>query len=268
MSKSIRKIYTAEIPRRPRKLAYGALIYFSFLAYALPVAADNQVTVFAAASLTSALDAMSSKRGTPRCRCVYASSSVLARQIIAGAPADIFISAHPRWMAELVRHGVIVAPSRRDLLRNRLVFAAPASAPIKIDGRQSIISAVKNGWLAMGDPDHVPAGIYGKAALENMELWKILTPRIVRATNVRAALALVERGEAALGLVYESDLKASSKVVLAGRLATSTHPPVIYSAAVIKGRGTALVKRFYDTLNSPEAKSIFVKHGFRPVDGP
>ncbi len=231
-------------------------------------AADEKVTVFAAASTTNALTDigkifMEKKMGefTPS----FASSSTLAKQIENGAPANIFLSADLKWMDYLAEKKMIAPASRADLLGNRLVFIAPAGSRL---GKIAITSTLKlsellaDGKLAMGDPDHVPAGIYGKKTLESLGLWSGVQDRIARTNDVRAALTLVERGEAPLGIVYSTDAAISDKVKVVGVFPEDSHPPIIYPVAAVAGKDTPATNRFLAFLKGPEAKAIFEKYGF------
>src|SRR5690606_18110241 len=149
------------------------------------------------------------------------------RQIESGAPADIFISADEEWMDELERKGLIRAGSRKELLGNALVLIAPqGTGPVSLDNPNDFRAILGDGRLAMADPDAVPAGRYGKAALERLGLWNMVATRIAPAENVRAALALVERGQAPLGAVYATDALASGKVQTVARFPTASHPPI------------------------------------------
>ncbi|MGL5668059.1 MAG: molybdate ABC transporter substrate-binding protein, partial [Shewanella sp.] len=182
-------------------------------------AADKeQVTVFAAASLTNALNEIGQqyeKEHQTKVIFSYASSSTLAKQIANGAPADLFISANQKWMDYLVDAKAVNADSRITLLKNTLVLIAEKNSPVDqvtLNSDWDIKAAVNGSRLAVGDPDHVPAGQYAKQALENLNLWKTAEPLLARANTVRAALALVEQGEAPLGIVYSTDAKVAQKI--------------------------------------------------------
>ena len=232
------------------------------------VAADEKVIVFAAASTNNALTDigkifMEKKMGefTPS----FASSSTLAKQIENGAPANIFLSADQKWMDYLAEKKMIDAASRTDLLGNRLVLIAPADSKLEslsVTSTLKLSELLADGKLAMGDPDHVPAGIYGKKALESLNLWQSIQDRVARAEDVRAALLLVERGEAPLGIVYATDAAISDKVKVVGIFPEDSHPPVIYPVAAVAGQDTPAARRFLSFLKSPEAKAIFEKYGF------
>ncbi|AJI84924.1 molybdate ABC transporter substrate-binding protein [Yersinia enterocolitica] len=230
------------------------------------MAAD--ITVFAAASLTNALQdiaAQYKKEKQVDVVASYASSSTLARQIEQGAPADLFISADQQWMDYAIDKQQMVANTRYTLLGNELVLIAPKDSKItkvEIDKKTDWKKLLEGGRLAVGDPDHVPAGIYAKESLENLGAWATLAPEMARANNVRSAMALVERAEAPLGIVYGSDAIASDKVKVVGVFPESSHKPVEYPMAIVKGHENPTVTAFYDYLKSPAAAVIFEKYGF------
>lgn len=232
------------------------------------MAAD--VTVFAAASLTNALQDISAQyKKEKRVDVVasYASSSTLARQIEQGAPADLFISADQQWMDYAIDKQQMLANTRFTLLGNELVLIAPKDSKItkvEIDKKTDWKKLLEGGRLAVGDPDHVPAGIYAKESLENLGAWSTLAPEMARANNVRSAMALVERAEAPLGIVYGSDAVASDKVKVVGIFPEASHKPVEYPMAIVKGHENPTVTAFYDYLKSPAAAVIFEKYGFTP----
>lgn len=224
------------------------------------------LTVFAAASTTNAVSDIAKRfEGTHAVtvRFSFASSSTLAKQIENGAPAEIFLSANPKWMDYLSERGAIVPDSRFDLLGNRIVLVAPAASTLQtvtVDAGLNLPALLGDGLLSMGDPDHVPAGMYGKSALENLGLWKGVAGRIARAKDVRAALVLVERGEAPLGQVYATDAAISSSVKVVGTFPESSHPPIVYPVALVKE--TTMAKDLLLFLKSDEAGRIFRTYGF------
>ncbi len=230
------------------------------------VAAAETVTVFAAASLKDALDesvaAYQIKTGD-RIVVSYAASSALAKQIAAGAPADLFISADLDWMDYLERRRLIKSATRRNLLRNRLVLIAPVSsqASVSVAPGFPLGRLLGDGRLAMADPDAVPAGKYGRAALETLGVWKDVRSKIAVAENVRAALVFVSRGEAPFGIVYSTDAAADSRVRIVGVFPENSHPPIIYPAAVT-APGKPAAAAFLKWLGEPEARAMFEKHGF------
>ncbi|CDG47303.1 molybdate ABC transporter substrate-binding protein [Serratia symbiotica] len=233
-------------------------------------AAAEKVTLFAAASLTNALQDIASqyqKDKDVQVMSSFAASSTLARQIVQGAPADLFISADQQWMDYAIDKQQMVKDTRYTLLDNELVLIAPQDAKqekVTLDKQTDWSALLNGGRLAVGDPDHVPAGIYAKEALQNLGLWRALEPKLARANNVRSAMALVERGEAALGIVYGSDAIASDKVKVVGRFPEGSHKPVEYPMAIVKDHRTPAVNAFYSYLTSPAAAAIFKHYGFIP----
>jgi molybdate transport system substrate-binding protein len=225
--------------------------------------------VFAAASLKNALDdaeAAYAARSARKSSLAYASSSALARQIENGAPADIFISADLDWMDYLAKRRLIKVDSRVNLLRNEIVLVAPAEsrASVTIGPKFPLAKLLGAGRLAMGDPDHVPAGKYGKAALEALGVWPTVADRIARAENARAALTFVSRGEAPFGIVYRTDAGADKGVRIVGVFPADTHPAIIYPAAMTTGGKSPSAEEYFRFLQSSEAQAIFRKHGFVP----
>ncbi|MEI8395926.1 MAG: molybdate ABC transporter substrate-binding protein [Rhodospirillaceae bacterium] len=237
-----------------------------------PVAAGD-VLIFAAASLKNALDEvaeLSRKDGGAVIRVSYAASSALARQIENRAPADLFISADLEWMDYLDQRQLIESASRINLLGNRLVLVAPASsaAPFDIAPGFPLGSRLGAGRLAIGDPAHVPAGKYAQAALEYLGVWPDVAKRLAPADSVRAALALVARGEAPLGIVYDTDAQASPGVTVIGRFPADSHPPIIYPAALVAARHDPDAAAFLSRLRSPTAATVFLKAGFAVLTPP
>lgn len=229
------------------------------LAVSLPASGQDRLLVFAAASLKNALDEANAAYDA-LVVASYAASSALARQIERGAPAHVFISADPDWMDYLEEKRLLEVGSRRKLFGNRLVWIVPAAAEAPVDDPLSALGA--RGRLALADPGHVPAGKYAKAALQKMGSWDSIADRIAAAANVRAALALVARAEAPLGIVYETDARAEPKVRIAGSIGENLHPPIAYPGAAVRGAGNA-AQRYLEFLASPRAAIIFEKHGFR-----
>jgi len=232
-------------------------------------AADREVVVFAAASTTNAITDVGdlyAARHLGRLIPSFASSSTLAKQIENGAPADVYLSANEEWMDYLEERNLIVRNSRSDLLGNRIVLIAPASSPlmrIDIAAGCSLVDALgEDGRLSMGDPDHVPAGKYGKQALQNLGCWDSVEDRLAPMKDVRAALVLVERGEAPLGLVYATDAAISRKVRVVGTFPADSHPPIVYSVAAVSSGRHAAAERFLDFLKTAEARAVFQRYGF------
>jgi molybdate transport system substrate-binding protein len=228
------------------------------------------LTVFAAVSLKDALDEL--VRGFEpsaghRIAVSYGASPALAKQIENGAPADLFISADLDWMDYAAARGLIVADSRVNLLGNRLVLIAPASskAGVQIAPNFPLAGLLGNDRLAIADPDSVPAGKYGKAALESLGAWAGVSGKLARAENVRAALVLVSRGEAPFGIVYRSDALADKKVRVLGEFPLSSHPPIVYPAALTSAGRSPIRAKFLSYLTSGAARPIWEKHGFAPL---
>ena len=229
----------------------------------------EQLTVFAAASLTDAMReiaALWTKAGHEAPRLSFGASSTLAHQIEQGAPVNIFASADEKWMDDLARHDLIAAGSRKDLLGNDLVLVVPADRPIHVDIEPGFdLGAVlgSDGRLATGDPAHVPAGIYAEQALRKLGLWQRFGARIAPAADVRSALLLVERGEAPAGIVYGTDAAVSKSVTVAGVFPESSHDPVTYPFAAIKTGDTQDARAFLAFLSSRAAADIWVRRGFK-----
>jgi len=230
--------------------------------------AENKVTVFAAASLTNAISEIAAgyeKGKGIKVAGSFAGSAALAKQIENGAPADVFISADTRWMDYLQQRGRILPETRKDLLGNRLVVIAPTGRGFKMNANKGFdFSQAFVGRLCTGDLESVPAGVYAKQSLVALAWWDAIKPRIVGTQDVRAALAFVERGECAAGIVYETDAKVSDKVELVARLPDETHAPIVYPVAAIAG-SSPQARAFMEYLSSPQAAAIFTKHGFTVI---
>lgn len=227
----------------------------------------QDVVVFAAASLKNALDAAAhafERQGGAPVKISYAASSQLAKQINSGAPADIFISADLAWMNYVQQHNLIEPATRKNLLGNRLVLVAPAGSGVKIDIKPGfdLVGMLKGGRLAMADPNSVPAGKYGKAALEKLGIWQSVAPHVAGAENVRAALLYVDRKETPLGIVYATDAASDPGVEIAGAFPENTHPPIIYPIALMAASKNPNAVKFLAFLESPAAKPAFEKQGF------
>ncbi|MBE9636098.1 molybdate ABC transporter substrate-binding protein [Salipiger mangrovisoli] len=248
--------------RRLRPLVAGALLIV------LPLAAQaEEVVVFAAASLKTALEDIAADyeaRTGDEITISFAGSSALARQIQQGAPADIFISANEAWMDELETDGLLEPGTRSDLLRNSIVLIAHGTEaePVEISDALDLPALLGDGRLAMALVDAVPAGIYGKAALESLGLWPQVAPRVAQADNVRAALALVSTGEAPLGIVYATDAAADKAVSVIGTFPEDSHAPIIYPAARLSGRDGVAAADFLSHLHGDEARAVFEAQGF------
>jgi molybdate transport system substrate-binding protein len=227
------------------------------------------IVVFAAASLTDSLQELAGEYGKSsgvHVKLSFAASSALARQIESGAPADAFFSADLEWMDYLEARHLIRPDSRRDLLGNTLVLIAAASSTtrLKIEPNFGLAAALGTNRLATGDPDSVPVGRYARAALTSLGVWDSVERRIVRAENVRAALAFVDRGEALLGIVYKTDALVDKGVRIVDEFPAETHPPIKYPLALTGGAkpGTA---QFAEFLRTPTADAVFIKYGFVPL---
>jgi molybdate transport system substrate-binding protein len=236
-----------------------------------PTAWADEVVVFAAASMKTALDEVASLWQAETGIVVtvsYAGSSALAQQIIAGAPADIFISAASAWMDAVEGEGLVVEGSRTDLLGNTLVLIAhgPDAAPVEIAPGVDLAGLLGGGKLAMALVDAVPAGQYGKAALETLGIWDAVSPSVAQSDNVRAALALVSTGEAPYGIVYATDAAADDNVTIVGTFPADSHPPIIYPAALLTEAADEADRAFFAALRSDAARAAFERQGFAVID--
>lgn len=225
--------------------------------------------VLAAASLQESLNAAAdawAARNHPRPVLSFASSSVLAKQIDAGAPADIFISADEAWMDDVAGRGLVKRGTRVSFLANRLVLISPAAParPVAIRPGFALAKLLGNGKLAMGEVSSVPAGKYGKEALVRLGVWDAVAPRVAGADNVRSALALVERGEAPYGIVYATDAYASKTVRIVGLFPVDSHAPITYPIALLTASTGTDADGFRRFLISGAGKAIFKRYGFRP----
>jgi molybdate transport system substrate-binding protein len=244
------------------------LLFILLILTPLQVRAQT-LTVFAAASLTDGMKQISElwvKAGHEAPRQSFASSSTLARQVENGAPANIFASADEQWMNYLAKKDLIAADTRKDLLGNDLVLVVPATRPVHvIIGPSFDLSALlgADGRLSTGDPAHVPVGIYAEQALRKLGVWDKAGPRLAPAADVRSALLLVERGEAAAGIVYATDAAASKAVAIAGMFPDSSHDPITYPFAVVKGGDTPEARAFLAFLSSSVARAVWIRNGFK-----
>lgn len=250
------------------KLLASAAVTLSLAGNAV---AAEKVTVFAAASLTNALNEIAAQYKQETNNQVvasYASSSTLARQIEQGAPANLFISADQQWMDYVIDKQLMVKNTRYTLLGNELVLIAPKASKldkVEINQQTDWKKLLDGGRMAVGDPDHVPVGIYAKESLEKLGAWDTVNPMLARTNNVRSGMALVERDEAPLGIVYGSDAVASDKVKVVGIFPADTHKPVEYPMAIVKGQDNSATSQFYDYLKTPQAAVIFKQYGFSPL---
>ncbi len=246
------------------KKIIGVLLSLATLFVSLSTFASQKITLFAAASLTNAMQEIATSYQTEHQDSEivfsFASSSVLAKQIEQGAPADIFMSADQKWMDYLIKHKV--ATDKQNLLKNGLVLIAPKQSKlenVEINANTNWQAILPKGErLAVGDPDHVPAGLYAKESLTNLGVFDKLLPQMAPASNVRDALMLVERNEAALGIVYSTEAKVSDKVKIIGSFPADTFKSIEYPITLLKADAT----EFYQYLNSEKAKAIFQKYGF------
>lgn len=257
------------ISARLTAICLGVVLITVALFGAASARADD-VLVFAAASQRNALDAVIEaygKSGKDTVKASYQSSSTLARQIEQGAPADIFISANPKWMDYLDGRKLIDPATKVDMFGNGLVLVTAKDSnagKVALEKGFDLAALVRDGRLAVGDPDHVPAGIYAKQAMRSLGLWDSMQPKLARADNVRSALALVSRGEAPYGIVYSSDAVADANVKVIGAFPDDSHPRIVYPVAVMADAGNAAgAKAFLGFLKTPEAVRIYQQFGFR-----
>lgn len=248
----------------PRRLALATLIAATLAA---PLRAE-EVVVFAAASLKTALDEVAAEFEASTGHSVtisYAGSNQLAKQIIEGAPADIFLSAAVNWMDAVDQAGLVVPGQRRDLLGNDLVLIAHGTdaSPVEIGPELDLAKLLGGGMLSMAMVDAVPAGQYGKQSLEALGLWAVAEPLVAQSENVRAALALVATGEAPYGIVYASDAVAGDNVTVVGQFPETSHAPITYPAALLTGAADAVDRAFFDALSADAADAKFAAQGFK-----
>ncbi len=227
----------------------------------------RELTVYGAASLTNALQdvgAAFTAAGGARVKFSFAASSLLARQIEAGADADIFFSADTEWMTYLADRNLIQPATRRDVLSNHLVLIAPSNSAIAIEIRPNfpLAQALGDGRLAVADPDSVPVGKYARQALTSLGVWGSVAEHLVRAENVRVALTYVARGEAPLGIVYETDARAEPKVKIVGMFPENTHLPIVYPVALTAHGMSAGARAFLTYVEGPQAAEVFRHYGF------
>jgi molybdate transport system substrate-binding protein len=251
--------------RRIRAILLAAILAF---AASNAIAADTgkSIVVFGAASLTDALTEVGSaftKESGIEIKPSFAASSALAKQVESGAPADVFFPADEEWMDYLEKKQLLTPGSRHDVLANKLVLVAPSTstASVKITTGPKLVAAIGDARVATGDPDSVPVGKYAKAALTKLGAWESLEKRLVRAENVRVALAYVARGEAAFGIVYLIDARIDKNVKLLDTFPENTHPPILYPIA-LTAKASPDAARFAQFASSKQAAAIFEKYGF------
>ncbi len=236
---------------------------------------NKRLTVFAAASMKNALDELTtvySQTSSVEVTLSYGATPALARQIIENAPANIFISANRAWMDQVEQQGRLLSGSRFDLAAGRLVLINYGDPMVRIDlsnttadPNDNADTRIGRSRVAMGLVDAVPAGIYGKAALQSLGLWEQIGPNVVQMAHVRAALRLVERGEVPFGIVYQSDAQASAKVSVAATFDEKTHPPIRYAAAAVKGAKESAALSFLTFLKQVDSQEVLARHGFSAV---
>ena len=252
----------------PRTLA--PLLVLCLAACAPNGIAPKPLVVLAASSLQEALQAEAdawAKQDHPHPVLSFAASSALARQVESSAPADLFLSADEDWMDSAEKAGALRKGTRRNLLGNSIVLIASkaSAAAVDLSSAPNIATALGKGRLTMADPDAVPAGKYGKAALDHLGLWDGLAGKVVHAENVRAALALVESGEASLGIVYSTDAAASRKVRVVATFPAGSYPPIRYPVAILAVSTNPQAGSFETFLTSSRGRAIFARYGFEPL---
>jgi molybdate transport system substrate-binding protein len=234
------------------------------------ISSAQNITVFAAASLKEALDEQTQRfqaRTGQRVIVAYGASSALAKQIEAGASAALFISADLDWMNYLEQRSLLAPGSRTNLLSNSLVLITPANSNsmLEVAPRFGLATALGTEKLAIANPDSVPAGKYAKEALQSLRVWADVEKSAVRTENVRSALALVARGEAAFGIVYRTDALAEKAVRIVDTFPESTHAPIVYPIAMVKPGNSRAAAELLDFLRSPAARAVWSNHGFVPL---
>lgn len=259
------------IQTTPRRWLLAGLALAALGLTPRPAAAET-LTVFAAASLTESMNEIASaweKSGHDKPRLSYAASSTLARQIEQGAPANLFASADQQWMDYADQRHLLAANTRENLLANQLVLIVPKDRARTIAIGPDLDIAVllgAGGRLAVGDPANVPAGIYGRQALEKLGLWARMQPRLAAAADVRAAMRLVELGEAPAGIVYATDAAASTGVAVAGVFPETSHDRITYPFAIVQSGDTPQARDFLKYLAGPEARAVFTRRGFSAAE--
>jgi molybdate transport system substrate-binding protein len=247
----------------PRTTALAVILT---LTLATPALAE-EVVVFAAASMKTALDAVAADFESATGNTVtvsYGGSNALAKQIIERAPADIFVSAAVNWMDEVEKAGLVVDGTRRDLFGNTLVLVAHGkdAASVEIGPGFDLAGLLGDGRLSMAMVDSVPAGQYGKAALQNLGVWPLVEASVAQSENVRAALTLVSTGEAPFGIVYATDAVSDDNVAVVGTFPADSHEPIVYPGAVLTGSADAADEAFFEALSSEAGSARFVEQGF------
>jgi len=254
---------------------YGRLITIVLVTLFLAIsnaevtkASDENLLVFAAASTTEAVKALTETfeaRTGINVTASFAASSTLARQIEEGAPANIFISANQRWLAFLAKKGLLQQNSPQNIVTNSLAVVAPKDGhPVSSFNLEDLPAFLGGEYLAIGNPDHVPLGIYTKTALVSQGLWEKIQDKYVQLPNARAVRALVERGEVPAAIVYVTDARKSDRLKVIAAIPASAQPEIIYGMAIVKSYDSDAARKFFDFVRSPEAQEIFIQFGFAP----
>lgn len=229
--------------------------------------AKGRVTIFAASSTQTAIDKLAAacpELVDVKCRVSYSASSSIARQISAGAPADIFISANQKWMGQLASWNLVDPETVRIVAANSLVVITPTARDVSINGTDELMTWLKSDRIAIGDPEHVPAGIYAQEAFMSLGFWGDLRDRALRMPNVRSVLTVVGRIEAHAGVVYATDALISDQVRVVYEFDPSTHSTILYPAGVVNGRSNDDVQRVFDLLTGDMGRDAFEAAGFLP----
>lgn len=232
---------------------------------ATPLHAAERLVVFSAASAAAAIEEVAdgfSHASGIRVLVSPGASSVHARQIAAGAEADLYVSANPNWMDWADDKGLLEENSRTTLMSNRLVLAANQRGTLAGDLVAALGQAASAGRIAMGDPDHVPVGQYGKAALVDLGIWREIRPRLARSPNAVAAISLIARGEVSAGIVYATDVRLSQAIRVVAEFPARSYPEIRYQVAVVAGRNRPASQKFIDALLSRTGQEIIESHGF------
>jgi len=255
---------------RGRRISAAPLIALLVAGLGAPTQADEPILVYAAASMTNVVEEIAGLCGSVQpepIKTSFAASSVLAKQIEHGASAAVFLSANSAWMDYLEHRDVLANDTRHRLAGNSLVIIAPASSPPpeNLPPAKVVAKLPADSRIAMGDPDHVPAGVYAKAALEHIHAWESVRKRVAGTANVRAALALVETGAVSLGIVYGTDALVSRKVRTVAVFSPGSHPSIVYEVAVLREQDTPAARRLYACIRGADAARILERNGFLPL---
>lgn len=257
---------TEKISRHMKNYKFCLLLFYVFF---IQDTDAEPVVIYAAASLNTAVTETIAKYPGGKVKTSFASSSTLAKQIYSGASADIFFSANKQWMDYLVSEGLIEKSLQRNLLGNELVLISQSKSGVgSLDWNnpKNLISALRKSRLAIGDPTHVPVGLYAKQVFQSLGWWEQIKTRLAPAPNVLAALNYVVRGECEVGVVYITDTFLTDKVKIVGKMPKSLHSPIIYSVGVVAGRDSPQVREFFEYLASSESIRLFVQKGFSLLD--